>query len=363
MAAEQFDTSLAAGKPSSTSARFAAEASIRAAIQEQAPSPKNKKRKRNKQRRDQKLHANNVTAEYAAGHAIGHDEVLLDLGTPNEGEINMRHGETRVPAQPRLETSIAQMLAPVQEIVPSREQIIDSVTEAPPVPPGFQEFSQMLMGDQLPEQFKPPELEATPMHEYPAQEISRTRVTPISVEAHSPLSRANKTTGVPGEKPVSEMGRGELLRIAKNITIDGVKLKDVFNAKRIDKEGLRAVVETYLRGGDVKRQLAEEVVAKEQSFEKDPLLRHHRPASSVKLSGAAVKAASVATEGVRGFIRGHGPRLAGTSQKTAKKASRILLNGVMHAHQEIIDKSKTSDWLFITAIVIVWSLIIFLLFA
>jgi hypothetical protein len=250
--------------------------------------------------------------------------------------------------------------------------------------------SGMASAPRTPEQFQSPQLEATPLHRYPVEETSRTVVTPLSVEtrssntassAHKPadMERSRKTVASSGrpaaearpsrlpeagsmtnrpngpEKPVSEMGRSELLKIAKSINIDGVKLKEVFAAKRIDQEGLRAVVETYLRGGDVKRQLTEEVVAKEQSFERDPLLRHQRP-------GRLNALASGVTGSARDLIQEHGSQLVASSQKSAKKATRVLASGAKQAQHEIIDNSNAMDWLSFTAIVIVWSLIVFLLF-
>lgn len=189
--------------------------------------------------------------------------------------------------------------------------------QVPPVPPGAFEYRQTLM-------------ESSPL-------------PPVTAEAPSTQYTVAETT------QNREMSQSELLKLAKSIKIEGVKLKDIYDAKRIDLNGLRAVIETYLRAGDVKQTLTQEIIAREQSFERDPYLRHQRQTAN---SDSAPKA-RIGSE--------RSTKLAALSQKKVQKAGHILVSGARQAQHEIIDKTSIVDWLSITAIVIVYSLILFLL--
>jgi len=144
----------------------------------------------------------------------------------------------------------------------------------------------------------------------------------------------------------------EAVKLAKNIRVGGVKLSEVFMAKRIDEAGLLAVVQTYMRGGDVKRKLTEEIINKEMSFERDPELRH-------KSSGQVnTVLANTSEHVVRKSVQ-----LSQNSQKALRNASRSLATGAARAQYELIDSSDSSHWIGITAIVIIYSLILILILA
>ena len=227
--------------------------------------------------------------------------------------------------------------------------------------------------DVLPEQM--PTLEAAPIHDIPRSETehdiheSRTTVMPTSVEVsrqkepmpaeHSTTNFAKNIEASPEAPITNDMGRGELMRIAKEIKIEGISLKDIYNAKRIDKEGLQAVVEVYLRGGDVKKQLSEEILVKEQSFERDPLLRRVRSSPQAEKLRQGVSSVAVAAGGLLAKIGG---QVAAASQETAKKATKAVSAGAKQAQHDIIDTSDSADWIGITAVVIVYSLILILIF-
>lgn len=264
----------------------------------------------------------------------------------------------------------------------------------------------------LPEQYKAPQLEAQPMHNYPAQESARTTVQPVSVEIHRPAEaaarpepraaavvaferirprgpaesapvpaaarmaaakateamtrsvRAPEAVEAAGARPERQLGKHELMKIAKDIKVDGVSLKDVYSANRIDEEGLRAVVDAYLRGGDVRQQLSREVIAKEQSFERDPRVRHHRISASQgrkERSSKAGEAIGKAWGHTKEIVGEQGSKLAVSSQKTAKKASKVVAKGAKQAQHELIDNSSTTGWLLITGVVVVYSIILLIL--
>lgn len=219
-----------------------------------------------------------------------------------------------------------------------------------------------------------PTLEATPIHTPPYHEprtAAEHRVTavPLAVETRPPLSApaaerpASRAAEIsPAGKAETEatdnLSRSELLKIAKKIKIDGVRLKDVYSAKRIDEAGLRSVVESYMRGGDYRRLLSDEIIAKEQSFERDPYLRHDRKTRAAEVLATGASSAALAT---RGLLHEKGTQLAASSQKTAHKAGKLLVHGARQAQHDIIDTSNSADWIGITAVVIVYSLILILL--
>ncbi len=381
MAAERLDLQSTTNNQTPGSARLAAEASLRAALT--APLAESREGRRSKKRKRNKNRGRERTIIHADSQPVAKltQEGALNLAIPHEGEIDMHQTVTPKPARDVERSSTNHETGyPKQDTIvkPVSERVAQKVNEAyiqsvrtestPPVPPGFQEFNRILMGQD-------PALEAKPLHQYPVHELSsRATIMPTSMETRTiggrPLSKtaetySNQASSRPEaaelpNKLMSEMSRSELVKIAKGVKIDGVRLSEVFDAKRIDQEGLRAIVETFLRGGDVRKQLMEELVAKEQSFERDPHLRHQRSTKRQKPSRLGVLATTAAT-GAKVLFEQHGSQLAATSQKQVKKAGKVLANGAKMAQHDIIDNSNITDWLSITAIVIVWSLILILL--
>ena len=75
------------------------------------------------------------------------------------------------------------------------------------------------------------------------------------------------------EKPVALLSKNELVKVAENIKIDGTTLKKIFESHLISENGLRRVISTFLRGGNIKRALNREILQRQIDFEKDPVLR------------------------------------------------------------------------------------------
>ena len=75
------------------------------------------------------------------------------------------------------------------------------------------------------------------------------------------------------EKPVAVLSKNELVKIAENIKIDGTTLRKIFESHLISEKGLRRVISTFLRGGNIKRALNREILQRQIDFEKDPVLR------------------------------------------------------------------------------------------
>jgi hypothetical protein len=254
-----------------------------------------------------------------------------------------------------------------------------------------------------------PRLEAEPIHTYPTPETGRTIIQPISAEARNPLrpperqpdaapsmavavferavshsaleqrveaspaiklAAAKAAEMVVIRSPELAVGRGaerqlgkrELMRLSKDIKVDGVPLKEIYKANKIDEVGLRSVVDTYLRGGDVRQQLAEEIVVKEQTYERDPVLRHQRMIGERKVNSRAGGGRRSGGAGGVGQTLAHalGSAAASTSN-TARSAGRAIASGAKTAQRDIIDNSNTTDWLSVTAVVVLYSIILMLL--
>jgi hypothetical protein len=159
------------------------------------------------------------------------------------------------------------------------------------------------------------------------------------------------------------LNKRELMKVAKDIKIDGVPVKEIYNAKRIDEAGLRAVVETYLRGGDVRQQLIEEITVKEQSFERDPVFRDHM-LNADRERRARSNGSSDNSSGSGGRLQSVGRALgsmAATTENSARSAGRAIASGAKTAQRDLIDNSNTTDWLSITAVVVLYSIILILL--
>lgn len=69
------------------------------------------------------------------------------------------------------------------------------------------------------------------------------------------------------------IAREELMALAASIRVEGVSIEEMFKAKRIDEEGLRRIVVAFLRGEDIRRLVADEVIRQQMRFERDPQLR------------------------------------------------------------------------------------------
>jgi hypothetical protein len=155
---------------------------------------------------------------------------------------------------------------------------------------------------------------------------------------------------VPQQIEQAQLGAAELRELSKQIKVDGVALSEVLAARRIDEEGMRAIVQTFLRGGDVRAQLTREVVNHEKSFERDPLTRHQTSGQMrTALANTSTKAAQ----------KGH--RLTKTSGMAARQATRILKGAAKQAGQELRGSGFAERWPSITAIAVIYTFIIILL--
>lgn len=107
--------------------------------------------------------------------------------------------------------------------------------------------------------------------------IHRRTEAPIAAAAIGSAELLRNQVIKPIERPkgnADTMPRAELLAASTQIEVEGTTLKNIYEAKLISEQGLRNVINTYERGGDVKRVLQQEIVEQQREFERDPHLRH-----------------------------------------------------------------------------------------
>ncbi len=142
-----------------------------------------------------------------------------------------------------------------------------------------------------------------------------------------------------------ELERTEQLEIARSISIDGVSVYEMFVARRIDESGLRKIIVEYLRGGDLRDVIKNEIIRQQLKFERDPQLRD-RPVgesggSTRKVaSGIRQKAMSVAT--------------AGKSHDTSEKFAELAHLAIEKSQTYFEGKPKSGQMVGIVAIVVIY---------
>lgn len=97
-----------------------------------------------------------------------------------------------------------------------------------------------------------------------------------------------------GAEQVQHMQQHEVLALAEKISIDGTSLRKIYEAKQITEPGLRRITREYLRGGNIKAALQQEVAVKEMQFERDPQMRDRLAASYADVDAASPQAAKEA---------------------------------------------------------------------
>lgn len=197
-------------------------------------------------------------------------------------------------------------------------------------------------------------------------DIPRAAKVAAAKAAELAVMRISEAAASPSVGAERQLSKRELMRLSKEIRIDGVSIKEIYKAQRIDETGLRSVVEAYMRGGDVRRQLTEELTAKEQSYELDPVLRHQylRGERPQQIGSGSRLGLGGGPGGMGGISQTVGRALgsvATTAEQAARSAGRAIASGAKTAQRDIIDNSNTADWLSVTAVVVLYSIILILL--
>ncbi len=202
-----------------------------------------------------------------------------------------------------------------------------------------------------------PFLEAVPLHDmnelqFPERMPGSEKPVIETVPAYDTPPSVEALPAAADLQPQQELGLAELVKLSKKIKIDGVKLHEIFAAKRIDEAGLRAVIQEFLRGGNVRKQLTDEIVNKEKSFERDPSTRHLTSDQiRDKLANTSVKVVQ------KGYALGK------TSKHVTREVAHVLKDAAVQTHHGLQESGIDVHWPSIAAIAIIYTLIIILLIA
>jgi hypothetical protein len=123
------------------------------------------------------------------------------------------------------------------------------------------------------------QLAQTQSKESPSRPIERELNTPDMLKKTESKHELDKVKPQETMEPVQAeiraqtINREELLSIARKIEIEGTKLSAIYDNNLLGEHGLRRVVAEYLKGGNVKKVLRQEMIEREIDFERDPILR------------------------------------------------------------------------------------------
>lgn len=155
---------------------------------------------------------------------------------------------------------------------------------------------------------------------------------PHTAETATQSPFAESFTSHPAERE-QPLDKSELLVMSQKIIIDGTSLRTIYEAKQITEGGLRHITQEYLRGGDIKKALEQELLVKEMTYERDPQMRDRLAASYANLDAAAPKTSddalailhAQATEPARSMGPAV-PPIATLSQRQGPSSEQLLMN-------------------------------------
>lgn len=174
---------------------------------------------------------------------------------------------------------------------------------------------------------------------------------PAGATANSFRKAPEKSADSVQAKAETKPDKAEMEHLAKTIKIDGVSLQEIFDSKQIDREGLQAIIQTYLRGGDIRKHLNQEIIEKQKQYERDPM---NRKRSDGQLSGKVSKASTILATKSADFAK--------TAQQAAGKAGKSIAKNAKQAQTKLADRSDAQLWAGIAAIVVIYATILLLLF-
>lgn len=126
-------------------------------------------------------------------------------------------------------------------------------------------------------------VQVTSAHEQVRKPASATeRVQPATAK---PEKRAEAAKPKP-EVKARDLPLRQVLDISETIVVGSTTIRRVFETNLIEEAGLRRIVHEHLQGGDVRKILTEELMIKELSYERDPLM-NARPDENGRTSSGA----------------------------------------------------------------------------
>ncbi len=159
---------------------------------------------------------------------------------------------------------------------------------------------------------------------------------------------------LPGvEKNIDTLNRVDLLKLSERIIIDGASLRQIYETRLVGEKGLRRLVKEHLKGGDVKKALRREIVEREIDFERDPGLRD-QPLQSAATQKGGGRAATL-----NDLLQNAELAVGEDQEEVAFLKARSAYEEFERDQQS--SKQKIMDISFITVIVFLFGLVIFLI--
>jgi hypothetical protein len=287
-------------------------------------------------------------AERSVLPTVGHPNSIVPTGSANRTYVESQSSVVAGPEDPRKEN-----LPNQNNKIFDRKQHSEQTPETAEQPK-IQLETSMQSAEIVNQQ---PFLEAVPLHDmnelhFPERMPGSDKPSAEVVPAYDLTPHSENVPAQANVQPQQELGLAELIKLSKKIKVDGVKLHEIFTANRIDEAGLRAVVQEFLRGGNVRKRLTDEIVNKEKSYERDPSIRH--------LTSDQVRD-KLANTSVKVVQKGY--QLGKTSKHITREATRVLKGAATQANQNLHESGIDVPWPSIAAIVIIYTLIIILLIA
>jgi hypothetical protein len=148
------------------------------------------------------------------------------------------------------------------------------------------------------------------------------------------------------------MDRADLFDIGNSIRVEDVSISEMFRAGRLDEEGMRRIVAAFLRGHDVQRVIAEEVLRVQMRFELDPQLRK-----------AALKRSSHSTKRAAGRAKTQAKKVLDPKRARyhADRLADRFADGLDRMIEVAEEKPNTAKTVGISLAVVVYFIILFLI--
>lgn len=156
-----------------------------------------------------------------------------------------------------------------------------------------------------------------------------TRPTPVP-EAPRAKLEANGQSAAP-EKPAkagsaestARLTDKEVIDISSKVKVGETNLRQIYEARLVSEAGLRRLVYEHFGGNDIRRALAREFLAKELSYERDPMLRDKLPAELSQNAAVATTAHFNSDDSAVGLTP-NSANLASTQSQSQPKSRSAL---------------------------------------
>ena len=179
----------------------------------------------------------------------------------------------------------------------------------------------------------------------------KAEVRPTDKKPERPSRQTKQQEKLRIEKRVDTMNRTELLDISDKIHIEGSSLRQIYETHLVGEKGLRRLVNEFMRGGDIKKQLRREIVEREIDFERDPVLRD-KAMSAAQGGGSATN--------LQNLLKQAGAALPAESEEAAFYRARAAFEADERVRQQ--SRQRLMDVSMVTVIAVLAAAVAMLVF-